>query len=52
MMKDVKDYDWDEIRDALGLYADWLEENEPHAVNSINTFRRAADECPMSDDFD
>ena len=51
-MNDVKDYDWDEIRDALGIYVEWLKKNEPFAFSSIATFEKASDECPASDDFD
>jgi hypothetical protein len=51
-MKNVADFDWDEIRDALSAYVSYLEENEPHAVNSISTFQRAADECPSAEEFE
>lgn len=50
-MKEVKDYDWDMIRDALYAYALYVEETEPDAFNTIALFNNAADECPMDGDF-
>ncbi|WP_428413084.1 hypothetical protein [Pararhizobium sp.] len=51
-MKELKDYDWEEIQEALGQYADHLEENEPYAENAIAIFRQASERCPLSDDFE
>jgi len=51
-MKQLKDYNWDEIRDALYEYAAYVDKTEPHAVNTIAIFNNAADECPMQDDFE
>ena len=41
-MKKASEYDWEEIKDALYAYASYLEETEPHAVNTIRLFRCAA----------
>lgn len=51
-MKELKDYNWEEIRDALYAYAEHVQETEPHAVNTIAIFNNAADECPMQEDFE
>lgn len=51
-MKEVKDYNWEEIRDALYAYSEYVAETEPNAVNTIALFNNAADECPMSEDFE
>jgi hypothetical protein len=50
-MKKVEEYNWEEIRDALYAYAEYVKETEPHAVNTISLFENAADECPMNEDF-
>lgn len=44
-MKALKDYNWEEIRDALEAFADHMEATEPAAINSINALRSAADSC-------
>ena len=51
MGKDVKDYDWHEVRDALYAFAAHLEATEPHAKNTIALFTNAADKCPHPEDF-
>lgn len=52
MGKELKDYNWDEIRDALQQYADHLEKTAPHAVNTINTLRMAAESLPDAAEFE
>lgn len=51
MGKSLSDYDWNEIREALEAYAAHVEATEPAAVNTIATFRAAADECPTEDEL-
>jgi len=51
MLESLKKYDWDSIRDALYLYAEYIRENEPYAVNTIAVFEAAAEECPTKEDF-
>lgn len=52
MTKSLKEYDWDEIRDALMAYADYLQEADPYAVNAICHLRNAAESTPDAEEFD
>lgn len=51
-MKDLKDFDWGEIRDALETLLSFSEENEPTAVNFHKEIQGTLDGMPTNDDFD
>lgn len=52
MTRQLKDFDWDEVRDALeALLAD-LEENEPHAKNTIREIQNVLASIPDASEFE